>query len=1094
MRKAANTKFELYLDGGSSASNEFFGTIGGALRRGVLALGLVCVMLPIEGGAETSALELQLTREAWAIDREAFERQLQSAQTQIRALNEKLSAQEKNLQSDMESKVDALDAQLTRVSKERNQMFLDNEKLRQELSQSKEALVAVEALGANRQRDAEQSGKQAMQIKALSARLTKLVEVSKVRLQEIATLRAENEKLRQESDALRLALAQTEADKDAVLAQLQDRLLKLQARVEQVNQLAGISSAPALDDERVSPVAPTVTATAQVAPSEAPATISTAPKAPISVPAKLSVAEPPSFVDWVLAKAVQNKLYVLLALGVLLLLLGAAFWFLRRKAVATEMPLPEVAELPSPEAHAETYFDPANRAPSNDEGQILDEAVDSLVSKIHATTGDTEFSVTAKVPETDTESIPFADAEVTEAVEDVLSQNEVSDDSGLNQVEDHHSESHESPDSDDVVLSADAGSEQDAPVDLDEVIVPLDETESVEVVETDPVRLIDEKSQNEPNSRAGVSFVLVDEPPTDDTEPAVEESAAADLSEEGLEVESSETADIDASVGAELIDTDIEADEIQDPATEQPVFRSQYTDTQISVVIPRVTEEKKSLLVMDEFPTFGAYSKRSDDAAHEQPEELTAVVADPQSEPEAQVYGSSAYDSYELSVSEAYLNPRKPALALGDAANFGGYGAGDKAKKKRASTRRSVKRAQSKRTSRRPEQGLGFGSRISPIFDLENRAPNEPTPTESFEPPKPQFAPNSLVATGGVEGDIKAPLVSIPLSLSKAPTYGVSATSEQNEDHVLAGSFEVADQALDEFSGGTDVEQQPEIAGPDGWEPATDATEFDSFDASESTDHGEPSDLLDQLMASRHLDEPQDNGQAIDFEVAAFDEDESDETPSIDARDDSIDHLLSMAGHDLSAKPAEDQASDSSPSDDFAATDPFSQVVDSFGEEGSPLEANSDSMSLGTDFGESSGLSELGDVGQPAAGPDVVSSGVSVDDFGPSLSFGESSEVSSAPDEPNGVEPMPENVVLHPTSPEYAAPEVASGSDGTETSAEGSKDPFDPFIRVLWLIETGDVKDARLELEGLLQNENPDVRRMAYDFKERLNKSEASRA
>ena len=1040
-------------------------------------------------GAESGSLELQLTREAWAIDRDAFEQQLQSAQTQIRALNEKLSAQEKNLQSDMESKVDALDAQLTRVSKERNQMFLDNEKLRQELSQSKEALAAVEALGANRQRDAEQSSKQAMQIKALSARLTKLVEVSKVRLQEIATLRAENEKLRQESDALRLALAQTEADKDAVLAQLQDRLLKLQARVEQLNQLAGISSAPTLDDERVSPVVPAVTATAQIAPSEAPATTSTAPKAPISVPAKLSVAEPPSFVDWVLAKAVQNRLYVLLTLGVLLMLLGAAFWFLRRKAVTTEMPLPEVAELPSPEAHAETYFDPANRAPSNDEGQILDEAVDSLVSKIRATSDDADFSVTAKVPETDPEPMPFADVEVTEAVEDTLGQNEVSDDSGLNQVEDHHSESHESPDSDDVLVSAGAGSEQGAPVDLDEVIVPIDENESVEVVETDPVRLVDEKSQNEPNSRAGVSFVLVDEPPTDDTE-----LATADLPEENLEVESSEAADIDASVGDELIDTHIEADEIQDPATEQPVFRSQYTDTEISVVIPRVAEEKKSLLVMDEFPTFGAYSKRSDDAAHKQPAEPTTVVAGPQSEPEAQVYGSSAYDSYELSVSEAYLNPRKPALALGDAANFGGYGAGDKAKKKRASTRRSVKRAQSRRTGRRPEQGLGFGSRVSPIFDLENRAPNETTPTESFEPPKPQFAPNSLVATGGVEGDIKAPLVSIPLSLSKAPTYGVSATSEQNEDHVLAGSFEVADQAFDEISGGMNIGQQPEMAGPDGWEPATDATEFGSFDASESTDHGEPSDLLDQLMASGHLDEPQGNEQAIDFEVAAFDENESDDTPSIDAPDGSIDHLLSMAGHDLSAGLADDEAPDSPPIDGFAATDPFSQAADAFGEEGSSLEANSGSMSLGADFGDSSGLSELSDIGQAVAEPDVVSSSVSADDFGPSLSFGESSEVSSAPDQPNGSETMPENVVLHPTSPEYAAPKVASGLDETETSAEGSKDPFDPFIRVLWLIETGDVKDARLELEGLLQNENPDVRRMANDFKERLNKSDASRA
>ena len=292
---------------------------------------------------------------------------------------------------------------------------------------------------------------------------------------------------------------------------------------------------------------------------------------------------------------------------------------------------------------------------------------------------------------------------------------------------------------------------------------------------------------------------------------------------------------------------------------------------------------------------------------------------------------------------------------------------------------------------------------------------------------------------------------------------------------------------------GTDVEQQPEVAGPDGWEPAIDATDFDSFDASESTDHDEPSDLLDQLMASGHLDEPQDNEQAIDFEVAAFD-DESDDTPSIDAPDDSIDHLLSMAGHDLSAGPADDEALGSSPSDDFAATDPFSQAADAFGEEGSSLEANSDSMSLGADFGDSSGLSELSDIGQAVAEPDVVSSSVSADDFGPSLSFGESSEVSSAPDESNGSEPMPENVVLHPTSPEYAAPEVALGSDDTETSAKGSKDPFDPFIRVLWLIETGDVKDARLELEGLLQDENPDVRRMANDFKERLNKSEASRA
>jgi len=151
-------------------------------------------------------------------------------------------------------------------------------------------------------------------------------------------------------------------------------------------------------------------------------------------------------------------------------------------------------------------------------------------------------------------------------------------------------------------------------------------------------------------------------------------------------------------------------------------------------------------------------------------------------------------------------------------------------------------------------------------------------------------------------------------------------------------------------------------------------------------------------------------------------------------------------------------------------------------------------MSPGADLEDSLGLSESVDVGQAVPGPDVFASSVSADDFGPSLSFGEPSEISSAPERPNESETMPENVLLHPTSPEYAAPGAISDAGETEASAGGSKDPFDPFIRVLWLIETGDVKDARLELEGLLQDENPDVRRMANDFKERLNKSEASRA
>ena len=1116
MRYAANFKLKEDVAGRQGASKEFVRMIASALRRGALALGLVCVMVPVDGGAETSALELQLTREAWAIDREAFEQQLQSAQTQIRALNEKLSAQEKNLQSDMASQVESLDAQLTKVSKERNQVYLENEKLKQELSQSKEALAAVEAMGANRQQDAKQSSKQAMQIKALSARLTKLVEVSKVRLQEIATLRAENEKLRQESDALRLALAQTEADKDAVLAQLQDRLLKLQARVEQLNQLAGISTAPTTNDERVSSVAPVVNATAQTAPAAATVVTSAEPKIGRPTPAPISVAEPPSFVDWALAKAVQNKLYVLLTLGVLLLLLGGAFWFLRRKVGAQEMPLPDLAELPSPEMHAETYFDPTNRAPSNDEGQILDEAVDSLVSKIRATSDDQDFSVTAEFVDTDAAATPLADDEAVDTVEDTGIQVELSSEFDTELPEDDRLEPYEVSDSEGEVSSNDEQSEQILISDenVDDVIVPLEEHESVEVVQADPVRVIDEKSQNEPNSRDGVSFVLVDEPSVEDAELITDETANIDISEEPQSVEPEAEATTETVTEAEataeiVVDDDddgviaLEADESPDHDAEDAVFKPQYANTQISVVLPKAIEEKRSLLVMDEFPTFGAYSKRSNEVEDVSEDNPELVNVQTQPEPEAKVYGSSAYDSYELSVSEAYLNPRKPALALGDAANFGGYGAGEKDKKKRPATRRPVRKAQPKRLSKKREHELGFGSTVSPIFNAEVKQASESLPTESVEPPKPRFAPNSLVATGGVDGDIKTPLVSIPLSLTlslgAASTHGIglSATSHDNGQSTepAVDAFtqhdEVFGEAFDEAVGFESEQDQTNDHLSSEANEVTDV--FGDFDSSSAAHDEESSDLLDQLLSSEAADEPLQDEQAIDFGSVTYDEAESIEVEA-EADDDSIDHLLSMAGHDLSHDQPEIQVETSSVTDEFTTEDPLSPASDPFAGEASTFEPDSDLTAPSVDFQDSLGLSDSVDGDQPIFEPEITASNASADDFGPSLSFGEPAEASASPTAPSEAEPMPENVVLHPTSPEYTAPEPVAEVDSVNNSDEGSADPFDPFIRVLWLIETGEVKDARLELEGLLQHTNPDVRRMAYDFKERLNKSEASRA
>jgi len=127
---------------------------------------------------------------------------------------------------------------------------------------------------------------------------------------------------------------------------------------------------------------------------------------------------------------------------------------------------------------------------------------------------------------------------------------------------------------------------------------------------------------------------------------------------------------------------------------------------------------------------------------------------------------------------------------------------------------------------------------------------------------------------------------------------------------------------------------------------------------------------------------------------------------------------------------------------------------------------------------------------------------VQSDEFGPALSFGEaptSEETTEAEENiPESTSPidMPENVVHHPTSPGYSPPEVSEAPSGGQLTgaSSDSSDPFEPFIRVLWLIETGETKEARLELEGLLLHHSPDVRRMAYDFKERLEKNEATRA
>jgi regulator of replication initiation timing len=1090
------------------------------LHRWKTIVRAVCVLLLVVCHgvtAETESLELQLTREAWAIDREAFEQQLQAAQNQIRDLSQKLSNQEQTVKSDMTARVDSLDAQLTRVSKERNQVFLENEKLKKDLAQSKEALAAVEALGANRQQERVASQKQAGVIKALSARLEKLVEVSKGRLQEIAALRAENEQLRQEGIALRSAFASSEADKEAMMSALKARLESLQARVDRLNQAASRTAAIELAAQPKSVPQPTAQQPkqTQVASQPIAANQAGAPNPSLMV----NQVTPPSFVEWMLGKAVEYKFIVLAALGFMLLLLGAVFVFLKRRSAAQEIPLPEAAELPSPELHAEMRLDPERRMAANDPSEILDAAVDTLVSKIRATDVDDDYRLVEPVNSTD----DIEKAGDTDTVE-VVDESEViippmmndHDEMAIDgdeldvidgQMDDESTNlgvhTSESTDTQNVTDPGEIELTEEAPDQVrddqsEDIILEVPIDQEITQPKIEPVWVFEENLQSEPKDHSSSLFVFADDASDESgselpTEQPGQGRQPEKLTSESIEddsvVEQMEDvpamAELEESNGPESVETSEEVMANEGVSA----FTTQYRDTQISVVIPKKRGKKKSLLTIDEFPSFGGYSKSRGEPknpSHSKPNHITTDDR----ESSTRSYGSSSYDEYQLYVSEAFLNPKKPAMRLGDAANFGGYGLGDEKKQRKAAQRRTPKRARGGQRKFKADRVVGFGSNVSPLFDTATRA--EPKREHELQQAEPSYDPNSLMAHGGVDDDIKSPLVSIPLSLQTKNVYGTKASDGHGAEVFNEESQPVADQISD--------------GGFDALETSFDHTsDLDALVSNQTTElempEQTPKDPLDDILSGAHLEMPEnDPVENVDtqsslmmseFETVAVDSD-----PNAEDKEQSIDSLLSMAGHDLSVH--------SDPND--ASAEFHTESVEPTLESWDDINIVSPDLSNGQidepvdhsmDFTATIGESGLGSDVMGGASPDPLQS----DEFGPALSFGEisaSEETVIQENTSDSMSPMdmPENVVHHPTSPGYSVPEVSEDSSDAQSpdASSDSSDPFEPFIRVLWLIETGETKEARLELEGLSLHDSPEVRRMAYDFKERLAKNEANRA
>jgi len=983
---------------------------------GVVLMSAVAVPVFSESGIDT-ALQLQLTREAWAIDREEFEKNLLKAQNKIQQLNHRIYQIEESVRAEMNGKINQLDEQLTRVSKERNQMFLQNEQLQKELRGSREALAAVEAMGAN-----QGFGRTNPEFSQLESQVATLQTSARQQLEIIDRLKSENQSLRMEGDALRSELAASEANSqrlnDALaerLSGLTEKVTQLQTKLDTVNSSINVaegSMAVAVPENEVD-----------------------SSSAPLVAPRAATVASPQDG-DRVTNGPVASTgsgfitdYYQLIALALVIvsMLLASILVFLRlRKARATvSEALPDDHEID--ENLLEGNTGDSRETSKKTAPMVIDESISSLVATIQRTE---EIEVSTRVDKTNLDQeVSDAETDKTDKKQKVVFfevLQKAADDDPEGQAEDATA-SHETTE-----------------VQIDMPTVGSNEevsktTSSMSKTDFEKLQYLLQVGTNdsEPNDASSLEADPVNTPSSIDLDmesEASDEAKILDVSEttepEALLVEAS----LDSAEQPTATSDLVQADETS-PTSLRSIIGTTYDHSDIEVAISK----PKTSIKIEQPPAFGGYTASVKAESEEDHKDQSAssseqhvAQAESSSESTTIVCGSD-YGSASVIMSESYLTYRKPALVLTDVGNFGGY---TKTKEKIENhRRRKISRNPRRVKQPRYDQSLGFGSSVTTLF-TRPETDLETIHDETLD--RPVHDPMSLIGRVGSHVSAVDGVVWVPMSMNEDGTL-VAALAPS--DQPMVAPSQTADSEIHETMASESAETtvtQPE-SGPEPDFTMDNLTDWmaDEPAGAEEVTSEDVGDL-----------QPESKNQGELLEI--------DSQPDVDQSHEAIDDILSLAGYDLSqVQPVNDQQPKPKTAVDEAP------IVD-------------DSTS---------------DFEQPAASlPATIFENEHTEEFENQQTEDDSSnspDVRETVSEEVSTNQYNEfdNVIPYPSR---ADTEDNDQSDGPDWINGDGQDPFDPFIKVVWLIDTGRIEDARREIGGLLVDANPQVRKMAQALKSRL--------
>jgi len=982
---------------------------------GVALMSAVAVPAFSESGIDT-ALQLQLTREAWAIDREEFEKNLLTAQNKIQQLNQRIYQIEESVRAEMNGKINQLDAQLTRVSKERNQMFLQNEQLQKDLRGSREALAAVEAMGAN-----QDLGRTNLEFSQLESQVATLQTSARQQLEVIDRLKSENQTLRMESDALRSELVAAEASSQRLNVALSERLAGLTEKVTQLQtKLATVNSSINVVEGSVAVAVPENEVDSSGA-------LLAAPRAAAAAPQDLERTKDGPIASNGSGLITDYYQLIALALIIVSMFLASTLVYLRlRRARAT------VTEaLPDDHEIDESLFEDNSRdlreASTNPMPLVIDQSVSSLVAAIQRPE---EIEVSTSADETN------LDQEISDAVTDKTDEDrrvvffEVLE----QEIDDHSVERTE-----DVTASSETAEVKvDMPTvasneDVPKITSSLSTTDFEKLQYLLRVGPIDSEPTDAESQQADVA----------DTQSSIDLDVESDVSDEGKTLDASETTEPEVLLVEASLDTAkqpietsnlVQADESA-PTSRRSIIGTAYDHSDIEVSISK----PKTSIKIEQPPAFGGYAASVKAKTEEHHSDQSAsssehdVAQDESSGESNTIVCGSDYGSASVIVSESYLTYRKPALVLTDVGNFGGY---TKTKEKTENQRRRKISRNPKRVKQpRYDQSLGFGSSVKTLF-----TPHETDLGSMHDEAldQPVHDPMSLMGRAGSQVSAVDGVVWVPMSMK--------------EDGTLVAALAPSDQPMVAPSQTVDSEI-----------PETTVIESSETSITPPESGPEPDFTMDNLT-DWMTDEPADAEEVISEVISELQPEsktqnelsEIDSQPAVEQSHEAIDDMLSLAGYDLSqVQPANDQQ----PTPE-AVVDKGSSVDDSisdFEQPASSLPATIFEKEQTEEF-ENKHSSDDSSVGPDAH--ETVSDEVSTNQYN---EF--------------------DNVIPYPSR---ADTEGNNESDSPDWIKGDGQDPFDPFIKVVWLIDTGRIEDARREIGGLLVDGNPQVRKMAQALKSRL--------